>query len=342
MIYVEGLSKEYKQFNRASGVIGTIKNLFSREHTIVKAVDNISFSIEQGEAIGYLGPNGAGKSTMIKMLTGILVPTSGKVTVNHLVPHKSRQEIAKRIGIVFGQRSQLWWDLPVEDSFELHRRIYNIQDKDYQKNMDIFLDLLNLKEFITRPVRQLSLGQRMRAEIGLALLHNPDIVFLDEPTIGLDVIAKDNIRNFIRQMNRERKISIFLTSHDMKDIEEICGRMLIVNKGELIYDGTVEQLKSNLSASKIITIEFVVDPGDAVVLENAVLVNDSGIRKTFRIDKGLDSAIDFVQNLSKRYPIKDFVLQDSNIEDIIRMYYRSLEKDNSTQMTKQEKLSVIY
>lgn len=341
MIHVEGICKEYKQFKRSPGIIGSMKNLLSREHTLLKAVNQISFSIEKGEAVGYLGPNGAGKSTMIKMLTGILVPTSGTITVNNLVPHKHRKEIAKRVGIVFGQRSQLWWDLPVQDSFELHRRIYNIHDTDYRKNMNIFLELLNLKEFITQPVRQLSLGQRMRAEIGLALLHNPDILFLDEPTIGLDVIAKDNIRSFIKQMNCEHKVSILLTTHDLKDIEEICPRMLIVNKGELIFDGTVDQLKSNLSPGKIITIEFESNPGDDVELEHAEQIADHGIRKTFKIDKGLDSAIDFIQSVSKRYPIKDFSLQDSDIEDIIRMYYRSLEDDNNIEFTKQERLSVI-
>ncbi|OAB47990.1 ABC transporter ATP-binding protein [Paenibacillus antarcticus] len=341
MIRVEGISKEYKQFARSTGVIGSMRNLFSREHTLLKAVNEISFSIEKGEAVGYLGPNGAGKSTMIKMLTGILVPTSGMVTVNNLVPHKHRKEIAKKVGIVFGQRSQLWWDLPVQDSFDLHKRIYNIHDTDYRTNMNIFLELLNLKEFITQPVRQLSLGQRMRAEIGLALLHNPDILFLDEPTIGLDVIAKDNIRSFIKQMNREHKVSVLLTTHDLKDIEEICPRMLIVNKGELIFDGTVDQLKSNLSPGKLITIEFESNPGNEVELANADLIADHGIRKTFKIDKGLDSAIDFVKRVSKRYPIKDFSLEDSDIEDIIRMYYRSLDNDNNIGIANQEKMSVI-
>lgn len=341
MIKVEAISKDYKQYNRAVGFFGTFKNLFSKEHTLVQAVKNISFLIEKGEAIGYLGPNGAGKSTMIKMLTGILVPTSGKITINDLVPYKNRQEITKKIGVVFGQRSQLWWDIPLIDSFELHKRIYNIHDEDYRINMNTFSELLNLKEFISRPVRQLSLGQRMRAEIALSLLHNPDILFLDEPTIGLDVLAKDNIRNFIKEMNRKRQMSIFLTSHDMKDIEEICPRMLIVNRGELIYDGTVEQLKSSLSAGKIITIEFMSAPEGYVAPDNATLVSDHGVRKTFRIDKGLDSAIDFVQTVSRHYPIKDFSLQDSEIEDIIRMYYRTLDNENSNEMIKHERLSVI-
>jgi len=341
MIHVDGITKEYKQFTRSQGVIGSMRNLFSREHTLLKAVNDISFSIEKGEAVGYLGPNGAGKSTMIKMLTGILIPTSGTITVNNLVPHKHRKEISKKVGIVFGQRSQLWWDLPVQDSFELHRRIYNIHDKDYRTNMNIFLELLNLKEFISQPVRQLSLGQRMRAEIGLALLHNPDILFLDEPTIGLDVIAKDNIRSFIKQMNHEHKVSVLLTTHDLKDIEEICPRMLIVNKGELIFDGTVDQLKENLSPGKIITIEFEINPGDNIELANSERIADHGIRKTFKIDKGLDSAIEFIQGVSKLYPIKDFSLQDSDIEDIIRMYYRSLDIDNNIGLPNQVELSVI-
>ena len=341
MIHVEGITKEYKQLTRATGFWGSIQNLFSRKHTIIPAVNNISFSIEKGDAVGYLGPNGAGKSTMIKMLTGILVPTSGTITVNGLIPHKHRKEIAKRVGIVFGQRSQLWWDLPVRDSFELHRRIYNLSEADYRKNMDIYLELLNLKEFIHQPVRQLSLGQRMRAEIALALLHNPDILFLDEPTIGLDVMAKDSIRSFIRHMNLEHQVSVLLTTHDLKDIEEICPRILIVNKGNLIFDGSVNQLKMNLSPGKIITIEFTVDPGSQVELENAVLIADHGIRKMFRIDMGLESAIDVVQRIAKRYPIKDFSLQDPEIEDIIRQYYQSLDPYEPIAVPIQEKLSVM-
>lgn len=261
---------------------------------------------------------------MIKMLTGILVPTSGFVTVNGLTPHKNRKELAKRIGIVFGQRSQLWWDLPVIDSFELHKRIYKISEQDYKKNMNSFLEQLGLEDYITQPVRQLSLGQRMRAEIALALLHNPDILFLDEPTIGLDVLAKEKIRAFINQINRERNVTILLTSHDLKDIEQICNRMLIVNKGALIFDGTVEYLKTALSMEKILTIDFESDPGTHVLAENAFLIEDQGMRKKFKINKGMDSAIEFVQGISKIYPIRDFSLQESDIEDVIRLYYEGL------------------
>ncbi|MFB4326351.1 ABC transporter ATP-binding protein [Paenibacillus lautus] len=324
MIQVCEISKRYKKTNHAKGIIGSIRKLFINDYTLIKAVEKITFSIGQGEAVGYLGPNGAGKSTMIKMLTGILVPTSGFVTVNGLTPHKNRKELAKRIGIVFGQRSQLWWDLPVIDSFELHKRIYKISEQDYKKNMNSFLEQLGLEDYITQPVRQLSLGQRMRAEIALALLHNPDILFLDEPTIGLDVLAKEKIRAFINQINRERNVTILLTSHDLKDIEQICNRMLIVNKGALIFDGTVEYLKTALSMEKILTIDFESDPGTHVLAENAFLIEDQGMRKKFKINKGMDSAIEFVQGISKIYPIRDFSLQESDIEDVIRLYYEGL------------------
>lgn len=329
MIHVERITKEYKLVKRSPGILGSLKSLFSKEHTLLRAVDDLSFEIGKGEAVGYLGPNGAGKSTMIKMLTGILVPTSGTITVEGMIPHRHRKEIARRIGIVFGQRSQLWWDLPVLDSFELHKRIYDIGNSDYRERLDLFLELLGLKAFISRPVRQLSLGQRMRAELALSLLHRPEIVFLDEPTIGLDVMAKDSIRTFLRQMNREHRLSIFLTSHDLKDIEEICPRMMIVNRGSLLFDGTVERFKNGMSAGKVMTIEFERDPGAEVVIEHAELVADNGARKTFRIDLGLESAIDCVQRLSKRYAIKDFSLQDTDIEDIIRSYYRDLEEDRT-------------
>lgn len=324
MIQVCEITKRYKKTNHAKGIIGSIRKLFINDYTLIKAVEKITFSIGQGEAVGYLGPNGAGKSTMIKMLTGILVPTSGFVTVNGLTPHKNRKELAKRIGIVFGQRSQLWWDLPVIDSFELHKRIYKISEQDYKKNMNSFLEQLGLEDYITQPVRQLSLGQRMRAEIALALLHNPDILFLDEPTIGLDVLAKEKIRAFINQINRERNVTILLTSHDLKDIEQICNRMLIVNKGALIFDGTVEYLKTALSMEKILTIDFESDPGTHVLVENAFLIEDQGMRKKFKINKGMDSAIEFVRGISKIYPIRDFSLQESDIEDVIRLYYEGL------------------
>jgi ABC-2 type transport system ATP-binding protein len=216
-----------------------LRTLFTREYDEVAAVDGISFSIGAGEAVGYLGPNGAGKSTMIKMLTGILVPTGGHLSVLGRVPHEQRMRNARDIGVVFGQRSQLWWDLPVIDSFALHQRIYDIPDKRYRENLDHFIDLLDLSSFLERAVRQLSLGQRMRCEMVMALLHDPKILFLDEPTIGLDVIAKDAVRKFLSEVNRERGVTLILTTHDLQDIEQICPRLIMVDEGHLLFDGAV-------------------------------------------------------------------------------------------------------
>ncbi|GGG09111.1 ABC transporter ATP-binding protein [Paenibacillus aceti] len=330
MIRVDEITREYRQWKRYAGLMGSIRGLFSREYTTINAVNQVSFTIDQGEAVGYIGPNGAGKSTMIKMLTGILVPTAGELTVNNLIPHMNRKEIAKHIGIVFGQRSQLWWDLPVSDSFELHKRIYHVSDEAYRKNMDIFMELLNLKAFISQPVRQLSLGQRMRAEIGLALLHDPEIIFLDEPTIGLDVVAKDSIRSFLKYINKERNATIFLTSHDLKDIEEICPRLLIVNQGKLIFDGAVRDFKANISSGKLLTIEFQFDPG-TLEFEDAILIADEGARKMYKIEKGLSFINTFIGRISEKYIITDFSLQDYDIEQVIRMYYQGLESESDLQ-----------
>jgi len=251
IIEVQDVTRLFRQYRRYPGIIGAFRSLVTREYTEERAVDGISFSIQEGEAVGYLGPNGAGKSTMIKMMTGILVPTSGDVRVMGRIPHKERRINAQRIGVVFGQRSQLWWDLPVIDSFELHKRIYKLTDAQYRHNLDFCMELLGLAEFAHKPVRQLSLGQRMRVEIAMALLHEPAILFLDEPTIGLDVMAKDHIRKFLRNVNQEKKTTIILTTHDMKDIEEICPRMIIVNKGNLVYDGSVAALRAKLGQADI-------------------------------------------------------------------------------------------
>ena len=222
MIEVDNLSKTFKVYHHRKGFFGSFANLFSRKHHVVQAVDRVSFTVKRGEIVGYLGPNGAGKSTTIKMLTGILVPTSGSVTVNGYIPHRQRKENAKYIGVVFGQRSHLWFDLPVQESFELLQHIYRIPETQYRYNVEMFDELLNLGDFFQTPVRQLSLGQRMRADIAAALLHNPDVLFLDEPTIGLDVVAKARIRQFIQKINAERQVTVVLTTHDLDDVEKLC------------------------------------------------------------------------------------------------------------------------
>ncbi|WP_167690254.1 ABC transporter ATP-binding protein [Paenibacillus athensensis] len=335
IIEAVGLSKEYKQYKRYAGLFGALRSLITTSYTTHKAVDDITFSIEKGEAVGYLGPNGAGKSTMIKMLTGILVPTSGHLTVKGHIPYRARRENAKKIGVVFGQRSQLWWDLPVQDSFELSKHIYKLPVATYRQNFDFCVELLDMKEFIHKPVRQLSLGQRMRAEIAIALLHEPDILFLDEPTIGLDVIAKDKIRTFLRTVNIDRKTTILLTTHDLKDIEEICPRMIIVNRGNIVFDGLVEQLKQQLGQEKTLTIKFSRDPGP-FSLSNSILHKDEGTLKTFTINRAERSIMTLLSELNQQYDIEDISIQEPDIEQVIRILYNRLAEDLSSYSSERE------
>ena len=326
IIEVSGLVKEFRRHKRFPGPLGALRTLVTREYSTHRAVDGVSFAIGRGEAVGYVGPNGAGKSTTIKMLTGILVPTSGRVLVNGRVPHEARRENAKRIGVVFGQRSQLWWDLPLLDSFDLHRRVYDIPAERYRQNLGFCERVLGVGEFAEVPVRQLSLGQRMRAELAMALLHEPEVLFLDEPTIGLDVLAKDSIREFLRDVNRERGVTIILTTHDLKDIEEICPRLMVINTGRVIYDGTVRELKARLGDRREIAVEFERDPGP-VELPGAELVRDEGARKRYRFERGRVSALDLLRSLEGRYPGSDVSLEEANIEDTIRELYRQMGRE---------------
>ena len=245
MIEVNHISKEFVSPKKYPGLRGAIKGLFSREKVVKKAVDDISFQIQDGEIVGYIGSNGAGKSTTIKMMTGILTPTHGNCVINGVDPNKKRKENAQNIGVVFGQRTQLWWDLPLSESFTILKEIYNVSDEDYQMQMEFLNQVLDLQEFFDRPVRNLSLGQRMRADLGAALLHNPKVLYLDEPTIGLDVLVKDNIRKAIKQINAAYGTTVILTTHDIGDIEELCNRIIIIDEGKKIYDGGIEELKAS-------------------------------------------------------------------------------------------------
>lgn len=243
MIEVKNIRKEFISYKKYPGLKGAIKGLFSKEKVKKVAVDDISFTIQDGEIVGYIGANGAGKSTTIKMMTGILSPTSGECTVNGVNPNKKRKENAKNIGVVFGQRTQLWWDLPLSESFTILKEIYDVSDEDYKERMEFLNQVLELDTFFDKPVRTLSLGQRMRADLGAALLHNPKVLFLDEPTIGLDVVVKDNIRKAIKEINAKSNTTVILTTHDIGDIEELCDRIIIIDEGRKIYDGTTESLK---------------------------------------------------------------------------------------------------
>ena len=321
MIEARAVSKRFRQHKRFAGFLGALKTLVTAEYTEVTAVEDVSFSIAAGEAVGYLGPNGAGKSTMIKMMTGILVPTSGDVTVLGRTPHEKRLEIARQIGVVFGQRSQLWWDLPLADSFELHRRIYDIPEARYRDNLKRFSELLDLTSFLDRAVRQLSLGQRMRAEIVMALLHDPKVLFLDEPTIGLDVVAKDAVRKFLAEVNRERGVTIILTTHDLQDIETICPRLIMVDHAKLIFDGELKRLRSALGSSRRLTLEFGADPGP-LPLTTATQTADEGLRKHYLIDREDVSLVDVLGEVGNGRDLKDIAVEEPNIEEVIRTFYQ--------------------
>ncbi|MCE9500831.1 MAG: ATP-binding cassette domain-containing protein [Leptospira sp.] len=256
MIKVSHLSKHFTIKKREPGFLGSIKALVHAETELIKAVDDVSFDIKKGELVGYIGPNGAGKSTTIKMLTGILTPTSGKITVNGLDPSLNRKENAFQIGVVFGQRTQLWIDLPVEESFDLLKSIYKIDDATYKRKMEFFFDLLSMKDFFKQQARKLSLGQRMKADLAASLLHSPKVLFLDEPTIGLDLIVKEKVREFIRQINSEEKVTIILTTHDVQDIEYLANRIIILDKGRIGYDGNISNFNKLLGNESVINLHF--------------------------------------------------------------------------------------
>jgi viologen exporter family transport system ATP-binding protein len=320
IIQAEDVSKRFRQHKRFPGLGGAVRTLFTREFTEVVAVDSISFKIDAGEAVGYLGPNGAGKSTMIKMLTGILVPSGGQVGVLNRVPHEERIANAREIGVVFGQRSQLWWDLPVIDSFLLNQSIYRIPEARFRENLKVYTELLKLDGFLDRAVRQLSLGQRMRCELAMALLHDPKILFLDEPTIGLDVVAKDAVRRFLATMNRERGTTIILTTHDLVDIEEICPRLIMVDEGKLLFDGELKRLRAALGGSRRLRLEFTADPGP-LALQSAVSVKDDGLFKYYRIDREDVSLLSVLSELPDGLSLKDVLMEEPSIEEVIRSFY---------------------
>jgi ABC-2 type transport system ATP-binding protein len=323
IIEVKGLRKEFQIAKRKEGAFGAVRSLFSREFTTKLAVNNVSFSIQPGELVGYIGPNGAGKSTTIKMLTGILVPSGGEVRVRSLVPYEKRVENARQIGVVFGQRTQLWWDLPAIESFELLQHIYKVPPEKYARNMARFKELLGLDEFIQTPVRQLSLGQRMRADLAAALLHDPEILYLDEPTIGLDVVAKEKIREFIKEINRERGVTVILTTHDMQDIEKICERMILIDKGTVIYDGPVAQIKERFGKQRTLVVDL--EPngfGDDLAVEGAETVKREGNRFWLRFNRDVISASQLIARVSERFAIRDLTVEEPEIEGIISRIYQ--------------------
>jgi ABC-2 type transport system ATP-binding protein len=294
---------------------------FRRRRRAVEAVRGISFGVERGELLGYLGPNGAGKSTTVKMLTGILVPTSGHVRVGGLEPSRQRIQLARRIGAMFGQRIQLWWDLPLADSFELLRYIYRVPEERYRANLARFRDVLELDPFLRTPVRQLSLGQRIRGELTAAMLHDPEVIFLDEPTIGLDVVAKERVRQFLTEINRERGVTVLLTTHDVSDIERLCSRILIIDHGRLIYDGGVEELKDRYGGERTLIVDLE-EPGPPLDIPGARVVRVEGPRQWLTFRRSELSAAKLTAAVAERAPLRDLMLEEPDIEEIVRRIYR--------------------
>ncbi len=320
IVSASDLKKHFMLHRHRPGFIGAIRNLITRERRVIRAVDGVSFAIEQGEFVGYLGPNGAGKSTTIKMLTGLLVPTSGGLLVNGRVPWRERQAHVREIGAVFGQRTTLWWDLPVIDSLELLRHIYHIPTDRFRQNLQELRGLLELDTFLSTPVRALSLGERMRADLCAALLHDPTLLFLDEPTIGLDVVAKERIRQFIRHINIHHGTTILLTTHDISDVEKLCKRVMIIDRGHLLYDGALEKLHERFGGKRQLIVDFGEDYGE-VHVDGAHVTERVGTRVTYHFERGTVTASELIGRLSNRFRIRDLEVREPDIEDTIRRIY---------------------
>lgn len=332
-IDVNDVSKVFKVSKRTKGIPGMMANMFFPKYEYKKAVNNISFSIDEGEMVGFIGPNGAGKSTTIKMLSGILHPDSGSINVGGYTPYKQRKGYVGNIGVVFGQKSQLQWDLPPIDSFELLRYIYRISQEKYKKTLDRYVELLDMGSFINQPVRQLSLGQRMRADIVAALLHSPKIVFFDEPTIGVDVVGKEIIRNFIKELNETDGITMIFTTHDMQDIEKTCKRLIIIDKGSKIYDGSLLGIREEFATTRQLVVEFAknieVEPVNNVIIQD--LDELGGRKKKFIFENKKIEINELMSDILNRYPVKDLQISEPEIESIIRRIYGGeLIKDGET------------
>lgn len=325
IIEIKNVSKEFRVLNRREGLRGSIKDLFSRDYKTITAVDDISMTINQGEIVGYLGPNGAGKSTTIKMMTGVLQPTSGEILVGGIVPYKNRTKNAQEIGVVFGQRSQLWWALPLIESFKLLKDIYQISDADYDSMLEFYRSIVDIESLLHKPVRQMSLGQRTLSDILAAFLHNPGIVFLDEPTIGLDVSMKAKIRTLIHALNKEKNTTVILTTHDMGDVDALCQRIVIIDKGKMLYDNDIEHLKSFFGSYR--TLKIRVDGNNE---DNAEIIrkevdgfsvshDDEWI--SILVDEDKKGVMDVLNNLQKSHKIRDMKLEEISTEEVIKKIY---------------------
>ncbi|MBR3680054.1 MAG: ATP-binding cassette domain-containing protein [Oscillospiraceae bacterium] len=325
IIEIKNITKEFKVLNRREGLKGSIKDLFSRDYKIVRAVDNISMTIQQGEIVGYLGPNGAGKSTTIKMMTGILEPTSGEILVGGNVPYENRTKNAQEIGVVFGQRSQLWWALPLVESFKILKDIYGVSDKDYEDMLALYQSLVDIEPLLHKPVRQMSLGQRTLSDILAAFLHNPKIVFLDEPTIGLDVSMKAKIRTLIHALNQEKHTTVILTTHDMGDVDALCRRIVIIDKGKMLYDNDIEHLKNFFGSYRTLKIRIdgslkqLAEEIDRKLSDFKVSADDEWI--SILVDEEKATVMEVLSRLQQSYKIRDMQLEEISTEEVIKKIY---------------------
>ncbi|HJV08956.1 MAG TPA: ATP-binding cassette domain-containing protein [Acidimicrobiales bacterium] len=312
LIRLDGVEREFVVYRREGRV--------RRRREVVRAVDGISFEVAAGEIVGYIGPNGAGKSTTIKMLTGILMPTGGTVRVDGLDPQRARTELAMRMGVVFGQRNQLWWDLPLRDSFELLRHVYRVPAARHAARLAEFVELLDLGPFLDTPVRQLSLGQKMRGEITAALLHDPSILYLDEPTIGLDVVSKSRVREFLARVNKELGVTVILTTHDLSDVERLCSRLMVIDLGRLVYDGTVDDLKARHGQYRTLIIDLEL-PNGPLQVDGAEVVRVEGPRQWLRFHRERTTAAELIAGIAGTTPVLDLTVEEPQIEDVISRLY---------------------
>lgn len=322
-IMLKGICKTFKVSKRPEGKFGLLRGAFFRKTNLVKALDEVDFQIDEGELIGYIGPNGAGKSTSVKIMSGILTPDKGECQIMGRIPWKDRVEHVSQIGVVFGQRSQLWWDVPVNDSFELLKDIYCIPNKAYTKRLTELVETLDISSLLNTPVRQLSLGQRMRCEIAAALLHNPRILFLDEPTIGLDAVSKLALREFLKNENRNNGITMILTTHDMDDIESLCSRVMVIGHGRILYDGELEKLKQQYAPLRCVhaTLERNME---ACRIEGAEKIITDGNRWTVMFNPDVTAAHNIVRCLAAQLPLKDVVIEEQDIDEIIATMYKEM------------------
>ncbi|MGN6485774.1 MAG: ABC transporter ATP-binding protein [Thermomicrobiales bacterium] len=331
IIQADHLVKDVTRTKAVPGRFSALRTLVTRETETIRAVDGVSFAVDEGEIVGYLGPNGAGKSTTIKMLTGILVPTAGEVRIAGLVPWEQREANAMNIGVVFGQRTQLWWALPLQESLRLIGRMYRMGEADYRRSMDQLTELLDMGPFLQTPVRQLSLGQRMRGDLAAAVLYRPPILFLDEPTVGLDIVAKERIRTFIEEMNRDRRTTVLLTTHDLEDVERLCKRIVIIDQGRVLFDGQAAELKRRFAPTRLLDVTV---SGEGIAALESVLrdlppgvsvVSHEGMRASFEVRPEQVAVSDLIAAIAARTPIADLAVREPAMEGIIRQIYEARE-----------------